>query len=73
MDDFSVVLFFSNNYVAWAANALKKNELYQRVISTPRTLSSGCGYSLKIKTAEKTKALEIFTANNIEIVGIYKL
>jgi hypothetical protein len=73
MDEFSVVLFFSNNYVAWAANALKTEGLYQRVISTPRTLSSGCGYSLKIKTAEEEKARELITAKGIEILGIYKL
>ena len=73
MGDFSVVLFFSNNYVAWAANALKEKGLYQRVISTPRTLSSGCGYSLKIKTAEEAEARELIKAKGIEILGIHKL
>jgi hypothetical protein len=73
MGDFSVVLFFSNNYVAWAANAVKEKGLYQKVISTPRTLSSGCGYSLKIKTEEETAVREIITAKGIEILGLYKL
>lgn len=73
MDDFSVVLFFSNNYVAWASNALKIKGLYQRVISTPRELSSSCGYSLKIKTGDEARAREIIAENNIEILGIYKL
>lgn len=73
MDDFSVVVFYSNNYVMWASKILKSKGLYQKIISTPRHLSSDCGYSLKIKCNDEESVREIISENSIEYLGIYSL
>lgn len=48
MPDYSVVLFHSNNYAIWTSKLLERNRVECKVIPVPRSLSSDCGYCVRI-------------------------
>ncbi len=66
MEEFYVILFYSNNYVMWAAELFKKKNLQHRITSIPRELSSDCGYCIQIKTEYAEKAEQILREEDVE-------
>jgi hypothetical protein len=57
----------------WASKVVKSKGLYQKIISTPRHLSSDCGYSLKIKLNDEDSVRVLISENSIEYLGIFAL
>ncbi len=52
MNEFSVILFYSNNYALWTARILKKAGYFNKMTPVPRHLSSDCGYCVKINSTD---------------------
>lgn len=73
MSEFSVILFFSNNYTMYASNTLKKKELSHKLIPVPRHLSSDCGYCVRIKTGDAQVVERILRETGIEFDRIEEL
>lgn len=66
MDESSVILFHSNNYVMWAAKLFKKESLMHKITSIPRELSSDCGYCIQINTEDEERAEQILKEDGVE-------
>jgi len=73
MAEFSVILFFSNNYTIYASNTLKKREIPHKLIPVPRHLSSDCGYCVRIKRADSAAVEAILRETGIEFDRIEEL
>ena len=58
MHQYAVVLFFSSNYSIWASKVLKKEGYTIKMMPVPRSLSSDCGYCVRINR-EDAKAVEV--------------
>jgi hypothetical protein len=73
MSQFSVILFFSNNYAMYASNTLKKNEISHKLIPVPRQLSSDCGYCVRINSGDSSAVEKILRETGIEFDRIEEL
>lgn len=73
MSEYSVILFFSNNYTMYASNTFKKKEIFHKLIPVPRHLSSDCGYCVRIKSADSGEAVRILRETGIEFDRIEEL
>ncbi len=70
MEEYSVILFESNNYAMWCNASLKSAGLSVKLMSVPRHISSDCGYCLRIERSDREKALEIIDNEEIEFEDI---
>lgn len=66
MEEFSVILFYSNNYATWTARILRNAGFYYKLISIPRYMSSDCGYCVKIRSMEKKAIEELIINKKVE-------
>ncbi len=73
MSEFSVILFFSNNYTMYASNTLKKRDILHKLIPVPRHLSSDCGYCVRIKSEDSSVVESILRETGIEFDRIEEL
>ncbi len=62
----AAVLFFSNNHAIWASRILKKNTLDHAMIPVPRSLSSDCGYCVRIEAADARAVEELLRSSGVE-------
>lgn len=69
----SVILFHSTNYAIWAQNELRENDLFAKMISVPRNLSSDCGYCIQFETDDKEKVEKILHEKKIDFEKIVDL
>ncbi|MCF7794593.1 MAG: DUF3343 domain-containing protein [Candidatus Cloacimonetes bacterium] len=69
----SVILFHSTNYAIWAENELKEKNLFSKLISVPRHLSSDCGYCVEIEASDKEMVEKILNTKNIDFEKIVDL
>ena len=73
MAEYSVILFFSNNYTIWASNVFKKKEISHKLIPVPRHLSSDCGYCVRFNSSDLTVIESLLSENGIEFDRIESL
>ena len=73
MDNYAVILFFSNNYAIWTSRVLKKEGVIYKMIPVPRQLSSDCGYCVRIQNKDKPAIMSLLTAKGIEFDRIEEL
>ncbi len=73
MSEYSVILFFSNNYSIMASNVLKKNDIDHKMVPVPRHLSSDCGYCVRIKSIDIESAQRILKERSVEYERIESL
>jgi len=73
MSQYSVILFFSNNYAMWASNTLKKKGYEHRLVPVPRHLSSDCGYCVRINFSDSEAVEKLMVETGIEFDRIEAL
>lgn len=66
MLEYSVVLFFSNNYAIWTSKLMDRNHVQYKVIPVPRSLSSDCGYCVRILTKDLSVVKGLVEEHQIE-------
>ncbi len=66
MENYSVILFESNNFAMWAKSALSDAGIVVKLINVPRHLSSDCGFCLKLASSDISSAEEIMKSEDIE-------
>ena len=57
----------------WAAKVLKKESIERKLIPIPRHLSSDCGYCIRLKSEDISKAKELLDNIKIDYDRIEKL
>lgn len=66
MDEYLVVLFYSNNYAIWTAKVLAAGGIESKVIPVPRALSSDCGYCVRFRACDRDEVIAQVEAQEIE-------
>ena len=70
MTEYSVILFPSSAYSIWTSRLLKKSGIERKMVPIPRTLSSDCGYCVRIRSVDIQAAKEVLTKAGIEFTRI---
>jgi hypothetical protein len=73
MDDFSVILFPSGTQSLWTARILKRAGIQRNLVPIPRSISSDCGYCVRIKRPDVEKVKELLEKNGIGYTKIEEL
>ena len=68
-----VVIFDSIHYVIRAEKGLSGNGVWCDLIPTPRELSSQCGMSIEIRSADLPAALEILSDPGLRLGGVFDI
>jgi hypothetical protein len=69
----SVILFYSTNCAIWAKNELIKADISRELIPVPKDLSSDCGYSVRIDTADSAKVEHLLKLKGVEYDRIVEI
>ena len=72
-DSSCVAVFDSVHYVIRAEKLLSAHDVWCDLIPTPRELSSQCGMSIEIRTADLHAALALLIDPALRLGGIYKI
>ena len=70
MKDYSVILFPSSTQSIWTSRLLKKAGVERKMVPVPRTLSSDCGYCVRIRSVDIETAKEVLHKAGIEFTRI---
>ncbi len=70
MDAFSVILFYSATSSIWTARLLKKAGIERKMVPIPRSLSSDCGYCVRIKSEDAERVMEVLAKGGVEFERI---
>ncbi len=70
MTDYSVILFPSNTQSIWSSRLLKKAGIERKMVPIPRTLSSDCGYCVRIRNVDIQTAKDVLVKAGIEFTRI---
>lgn len=62
----NIILFYSNNHAVWCNDLLTENEIFNKMVSVPRELSSDCGYCVSYNCKDDSKVRELLTNSDIE-------
>lgn len=73
MENYSVILFESNNYVSWCISEFKEDGIDAKIVNVPRHLSSDCGYCVRISTTDRERAIGTMRDRGIEYEDIKNL
>ncbi len=70
--EYSVILFYSNNFAIWTSKLMERNHFECKVIPVPRSLSSDCGYCVRIKTDDLDQIMPLIEEQGIEFDRVDK-
>ena len=70
MDEYSVVLFYSSTHAIRAERVLNQTGIKNKMIPTPRKLSSDCGMALRFARADEARVKAALEENNVPTNGI---
>jgi hypothetical protein len=73
MDEYSVVLFHSASHAIRAEKVLLQVGIPNKMIPTPRQLSSDCGMALRFDRADKDNVARVLAEHKVPINGIHAL
>jgi hypothetical protein len=73
MSRYSAILFRSSSHSLWAARHLKRAGIERRMIPIPRSVSSDCGYCVRILSGDADRARDVLAGAGIEHAGIREL
>ena len=73
MGEYSVVLFHSSSHAIRAERVLLQVGIANKMIPTPRQLSSDCGMALRFDRAEEEDVARTLAEHNVPINGIHAL
>lgn len=67
-----VVTFESTHHAIKGEKILKENQIENRMIPTPRTITRSCGLSAKFDLKDLDRLKSLFIENQVAMTGIYK-
>jgi hypothetical protein len=70
VNEYSVVLFHSSTHAIRAEKVLTQTGIKNKLIPTPRQLSSDCGMALRFERADEARVKAALEENNVPINGI---
>jgi hypothetical protein len=70
VNEYSVVLFHSSTHAIRAEKVLIQTGIKNKLIPTPRQLSSDCGMALRFERADEARVKAALEENNVPINGI---
>jgi hypothetical protein len=73
MDEYSVVLFHSASHAIRAEKVLLQAGIPNKMIPTPRQLSSDCGMALRFGRADENNVARTLAEHKVPINGIHAL
>jgi hypothetical protein len=73
MDEYSVVLFHSSSHALRAEKVLKRARISNKMIPTPRQLSSDCGMSLRFDRADEARVTRVLAEHQVPTNGIHAI
>ena len=73
MTGYSVVLFHSSAHALRAEKVLQGAGISNKMIPTPRQLSSDCGMSLRFDRADEEQVARVLAEHEVPINGIHAL
>jgi len=73
MDEYSVILFHSAAHALRAEKVLQGAGIPNKMIPTPRQLSSDCGMSLRFNRADEARVAGILAEQKVPINGIHAI
>lgn len=71
MNHYGVVLFHTTSSAIRAEKVLKQSDITNKMIPTPRELSSDCGISLRFNWEDVQKVKDTLESAGVEIAGIH--
>ena len=73
MDEYSVVLFYSSSHALRAEKVLQQAGILNKMIPTPRQLSSDCGMALRFDRADEEPVERALAEQKVPINGIHAI
>ena len=73
MDEYSVVLFRSSSHALRAEKVLRGAGISNKMIPTPRQLSSDCGMSLRFDRADEEQVARVLSEHEVPINGFHAI
>ncbi|HZJ82979.1 MAG TPA: DUF3343 domain-containing protein [Clostridia bacterium] len=73
VENFNFIAFKSRQHTLLFSQILSSQGYETRIISTPKSVSLGCGLSLQFSPHIIEKVLEVYRRNRVPITGIYSI
>ena len=73
MGEYSVVLFYSSSHALRAEKVLERAGILNKMIPTPRQLSSDCGMALRFDRADEEQVARAMAEHEVPINGIHAI
>jgi len=73
MGEYSVVLFHSSSHALRAEKVLQRAGILNKMIPTPRQLSSDCGMALRFDRADEERVAGALVEHEVPINGIHAI
>ena len=73
MGEYSVVLFYSSSHALRAEKVLQRAGILNKMIPTPRQLSSDCGMALRFDRADEEHVARALDEHEVPIIGIHAI